>query len=118
MNPQPTRQQGKDVTSSFGANPLGYSGQNVLNAYNMSQGGALQGVVLPIAQNPFVNASDSVVTLNAHQHQGNTNLSVSPAGGQGIPAHSMRTTSPRARASSRASRECRCIRVRAGRPRW
>ncbi|QQR44388.1 hypothetical protein JKA73_36405 [Myxococcus xanthus] len=89
VSPQPTRQPGKDVTSSFGANPLGYSGQNVLNAYNMFPGGAPQGVALPTAQKPFVNASDSVVTLNAHQHQGNTNLSVSPAGGQGIPAHYM-----------------------------
>lgn len=89
VNTPPTQQPGKDVTSSFGANPLGYSGQNILNSYNMFPGSAPQGVALPTAQKPFVNANDSVVTLNAHQHQGNTNLSVSPAGGQGIPAHYM-----------------------------
>ncbi|MFY1829482.1 hypothetical protein ACN47A_26450 [Myxococcus fulvus] len=89
VDTQPTKQPGKDVTSSFGANPLGHAGQNVLNSYNMFPGGAPQGVALPTAQKPFVNAGDSLVSLNAHKYQNNTNLSVSPAGSPGIPAHYM-----------------------------
>ena len=86
---KPAQQPGKDVTSEFGSNPLGHSGQNVLNSYNMFPGGAPHGVALPNAQKPFVHANDSVVTLNAHQHQGNTNLSVTAPGGQGVQAHYM-----------------------------
>lgn len=88
-SPKPPKQPGKDVTSSFGANPLGHAGQNTLNSYNMFPGGSPQGVALPNANKPFVNANDSVVTLNAHQHQGNTNLSVTGAGGPGVQAHYM-----------------------------
>jgi hypothetical protein len=86
---RPPQQPGKDVTASFGSNPLAHAGQNTLNSYNMFPGGAPQGVALPTANKPFVHANDSVVTLNAHQHQGNSNLSVTAAGGQGLQAHYM-----------------------------
>jgi hypothetical protein len=84
---KPAQQPGKDVTPSFTSNPLNFAGQNVLNSYNMFPGSSPQGVALPTPHKPFVPANQSVVTLNVHQHQGNSNLSVTAPGGNGAQAH-------------------------------
>ncbi|WP_232293791.1 hypothetical protein [Stigmatella aurantiaca] len=76
---------GKDVTSDFGKNPMGFSANNLLNAYNANPP---PGLPKPTNTAPFVPASQSTVTVNAHQRPGgNANLTFSPAGGQGVQAH-------------------------------
>ena len=76
---------GKDVTADFGKNPMGFSSNHLLNAYNANPP---PGLPTPRAQPPFVPASQSTVTVNAHQRPGgNANLTFGPAGGQGVQAH-------------------------------
>lgn len=85
---QPTQTKppgGKDVTADFGKNPQQFATQHILNAYNTSPP---PGLPLPTPSATFVPASQSVVTVNAHQRPGgNANLSFGPAGGQGVQAH-------------------------------
>ncbi|WP_224248207.1 hypothetical protein [Hyalangium gracile] len=81
------RQSPPNVTSQFAAHPENFACNNMLNGYNMFPGKSPDGVKLPTSQNPWVHANDSKVSLNVHQQNGNSNLSLSHANTQGAPAH-------------------------------
>ncbi|WP_375765262.1 hypothetical protein NR798_26465 [Archangium gephyra] len=75
---------GPSQADSFAADPMKFSGQNILNGYKLFQNGAPpQGVQLPTPNKPFVPANQSVATLNVQQQHGNANLSLSAPGGNG-----------------------------------
>ena len=84
--PTPSKMPGgKDVTADFGKDPKTFASHHVLNAYNTSPP---SGLPLPTPSATFVPASQSMVTVNAHQRPGgNANLTFGPAGGQGVQAH-------------------------------
>lgn len=83
----PSQRPNADVTPEFTSNPMNFAGNNVLNGYNMFPTGKPEGVALPTPQRPFVPANQSVVSLNVNQHQGNSHMTATPAGGPGAQAH-------------------------------
>lgn len=87
QQPPPKKPGGSDVTSSFTQDPTGFGGKpgNVLNITNTQRPPGTPGAT---PQQPFVNASDSTVTMNVFQRPGgNANLHLSPPGGQGAQVH-------------------------------
>src|SRR6218665_2897171 len=85
--PQAKPPGGSDVTSSFTQDPVKFASQkdNVLNILNTQRPA---GVPAATAQAPFVNASDSIVTMSAHQRPGgNVNMHLTPPNGKGSQVH-------------------------------
>ncbi|WP_224360454.1 hypothetical protein [Hyalangium versicolor] len=75
----------QNVTDDFKQNPMGFATNNLLNVFNAEPPPGLP-VGRPNA--PFVPASQSIVSVNAHQRPGgNANLTFNPATTPGIPAH-------------------------------
>ncbi|MFY0523147.1 hypothetical protein ACN28I_08150 [Archangium gephyra] len=75
---------GPSQADSFAADPMKFTGQNVLNGYKLFQNGVPPpGVQLPTPNKPFVPANQSVAALNVQQQHGNANLSLSAPGGNG-----------------------------------
>ncbi|WP_309895459.1 hypothetical protein [Archangium sp.] len=75
---------GPSQADSFAADPMKFTGQNILNGYKLFPSGVPpQGVQLPTPHKPFVPANQSVATLNVQPRHGNANLSLSAPGGKG-----------------------------------
>jgi hypothetical protein len=79
---------GPSQAESFAADPMKFSGQNILNGYKLFPNGSPpQGVALPTPNKPFVPANQSIATMNVHPQHGNANLSLTAPGGNGPQVH-------------------------------
>jgi hypothetical protein len=88
---RPRRQLGEltDLTADFIANPVQFTTDHMLNAHHIAPSPLAppQGVTAPTAEQPLVDASNSVVSLNVNEHHGNAFLSVDSPGGPGAQAY-------------------------------